>query len=433
MTEPKATVQTRRFAPVLVVFGGLGLLTWALWPKPTSPPAQESAALPSSAPRPSQTRRARALQTKDRPTPEGQVDRQAPLSLSILLGPHDRLHRNTYQSFGAYKAHQLLPNRDEAPWPEHPATDRLQELLDADAAGLERAERDALAQALIEAADDPALMESPWGQIITLEARKRQSLLTWCEQVPHPDCRWQWEKEGDVPPERDYLGLDADARALFEAYPDQALGDFAALYLLSATQDEDEGIETAFQVLESTPDPWVAAQAATLLMRHGRFGEPFERSEMDLVAEVWDGMDLPQRLPLALMGVDFALQRGDLSQAQVWQDRAEVALAANCEAGHHSCSHYPRELIMTQGQLAALTGREASSWPEVLTAAAWACYEVAPIPLDQVFEVQGEWQGGWTFSDWGEADPDFVTCFEEEADAAPTPPDGARVALRIET
>ncbi len=433
MAEPQAPTGDRRLAVALVLCGGVGLLAVCLWPPSPPLPMSPEAAAEASAPRPSESRRARALQAKPDKPKVAAVDEQAPVEVRIRLGPQDRLHRSVYMSLGAHKAHQLLPAADEAPWPDHPASDRLQELLEADAEGLPRAEREALAELLIEAADDPALLASPWGQLITFEARKRESLLAWCKQVSDDECKWHWYAEGDVPPERDHLGLDADARALFEAHPDDAVGDFAALYLLAATQDEVVGVETALAVLASTPDPLVAAQAASRLMRYGRFSEPLDRTEMALVAEAWHEMTLPQRLPLALMGVDFAVQRGDLSQAAVWQGRAELVREENCEAGHFTCEAYLAELAMTRGQLAALSGEAPTSWSEVLTAAGWACHETDPLPVDTSVELEGQWADGWRFTGWGEADPAFVACFEAEADRQPVPPDQARVLVKIRT
>lgn len=421
-----------------MVVVALGLLGWIFWPsdpQATADPAAggPTAASPEAGPRPAQTRRARALQVDEAGSDPAVEDAQAPVLVRILLGPPDRLHRAVYMSFGAYKAHQLLPLRDEAPWPEHPASDRLQELLDAEAEEVDRAERDALAEALIEAADDPALLETPWGQLITFEASRHESRLAWCELVEDDDCMWRWKEEGDVPPERDHLGLDEDARALYEAHPDDAVGDFAALYLLGSTGSGEEGVATALEVLASTPDPLVAAQAASRLMHHGRFGEPLDRDQMELVAEAWLEMELPQRLPLALMGADFAVQRGDLSQAEVWQRRAEAAHADNCEAGHFSCDTYTRELTTTRGQLAALGGRPPSSWQEVLIVAGWACYETDPLPAGAELELQGQWAGGWAFTGWGDADPDFAACFEAEADVPPYPSAGARATVEIMT
>ncbi len=434
MAPRRAPSPARRVLVGLGILAVAGLLVSSVWPPATPSPPDTPPAV--AGPRPAQTHRARAIQDKAQEKKKADAtdqDEQPPVTVRILLGPQDRLHRNVYMSFGAYKAHQLLPMADEAPWPDHPASDRLQELLDADADDLDRAERDALAEALIEAADDPALLASPWGTLITFEARKRESQIAWCKLVEDDDCRWRWKQEGDVPPERDHLGLDADARALLDAHPDDAVGDFAALYLLSTTDDGEEGVATALDVLASTPDPMVAAQAASRLMHHGRFGEPLDRAEMDLVAETWTGMDLPQRLPLALMGADFALQRGDLDRAWLWQQRAEAAHAANCDAGHHSCEGYASELPMTRGQIAALARQPPASWVDVLTAAGWDCHETDPLPKGAELTLQGEWADGWTFTGWGDADPAFAACFETAAEASPTPPDQARVTVEIMT
>lgn len=326
------------------------------------------------------------------------------------------------------------PLPGEAPLPDGPIGDGLQELLSDESSLSERDWLDdAVASGLLEV--DPA--EDPWAGVLALEVERRLARQAWDDR--YADALRDLEP-GRMLSQRALVGRPDVAAVveladeLIDAVPDSAAAEYGRLYLLDALQSAGaagEARELALDMLRHTDDALVAGQAVALLAKAST-DHLIPLADLDALEALT--ASFPESIPssnVAAYALDQALRRGDEKRAQDWTAYLEDILARHCTPGRHDieCITHRDSLTEALGMLRLRDPADARTWQEGLELAAFMCSDTHE-PASRRVEGDARWDGTWSWT-WRRPSG-FTRCIEQEVDAAPVPEESSlAVRLRV--
>jgi len=455
-------VRSRRTVVACLLVLVAVLLAWWLLRDGAVEPAAPEVVTAAPVPGPSGTRRARVVRQRAAappPVDDDDDDDDEPYRLSVTLGDPAVRIREWLDDRILLRPDHFWPALDEAPLPDGEASRLYQELLDH--ASLPKAERTfsgaehrarrrrfvelATAEGLtVEQADPDG---DPWAGLLALARERQARLLRYREAWD----AWRQDPQGGRP-RIDYAPMAQLARAIVETHPDDAVSDYAALYLLDAVKDHrsvlaspDEATEVARWLLATSSDRLVRDNAVTMLALIHPMHMP-DDGALELIRRELAGTAEPAvALSLVEFQVDAAFHRGDHERASGLLDELERRGEELCtrRPAHRACAVLEMEIATSRGQLRALRGEGPEGWREAITAAAWRCHEREPLDLPEevrrkavdmqvAMRALGRRAGnGWTWSGWEPGRDDFTACLERESAELPPPPEPRDVALEV--
>ena len=425
-------MQTRRTKVSAAVLLLAGTLIWLTQQSPEASAVQPK----ESGPTPMSSLQARMIGTTksaakpatadDEEDEENEEDESAHASLVIVALRSTELGIRIFPKTVTLDPAQFWPLPDEAPFPEGPIADGLQELLLDEPTLSERDWLiDAEASGVLEV--DPA--DDPWAAVLALEVERRRARQDWDDAYADaastlPPGHMVAQRKLVGPPEVDAVIDLADA--LITAAPDAPTAEYGRLYLLNALQSAGgaahllEARTLALDMLRNTDDALVAGQAVSLLTKMPRT-EPMPLDDLDaldtLVSSFPEAMADPQIMAYAL---DQALRHDDIARAESWVERLEHALAQNCDANSSDlqCITHQDSLIEVLGVLGVRDPTDSTSWQETVELASYLCANTYS-PGSYAVSAAGRWDGTWDW-DWDEPSA-FTDCVEHEVDSGPMP------------
>lgn len=422
----------------------LALLALALGPcggHPTGVPVAPAA------PPPAQTERARQASAPALPTPEPEptIEIPEPVSLRIPLGDPAQLHRN-FVLLPAVPASSWFPLDTEAPLPDTEAAGLLQDKLDDEASGAGPRWQGEATRALLQAAASEGLLDpplalaehDPWRALLALELMRRGEYARFHAAAADEDGVILYYDRDTPLPERQLEPLEALADALADAWPDESVGTYAALYQVYAVQERhDSDEQTVEQLLELALDGDDVLSTVALAALPQSLIESGAGLQLDELRRLRGRLDHlpegPDRSYVSLYLLEHAVALGDDDEIVAWLSRAEEVAPTACpHLGPSHCPGYLREVAIVLGQLADRIGRQPTSWEEGLVVATLRCRDASGLPADALAGTVGAtWTGGaWRWAPL-EAPTPLQRCLTTAQIPGPPPAEGTRVQLEI--
>lgn len=359
-----------------------------------------------------------------------------PEFLTVRVGRGDRIHRTlVYQP--EFAPSDWFPMPDEAPLPDTPATEALQQLLDFQARegrSLKDQEVRAQAEEVVHLAHDEGLLplerlaadDDPWVTLVGLEMAR---LEAWTSLA----------QDQSVPP-ADLIFTELADR-LASRSEQTALADYGRLYALEARlyrsgeSRSEEAAAVVSSTLLQTADSRVIAHAllsVPILAVDGDLRLPPEliESTVDAVARI----EHPhERWAASLVMAEQALIHNSEEGVRQWmalaKDSTESVVDIDSPFVEFLQESINRETPKIGAQLADLTGQAHSDWRGSIAASVWDCHRAQPANESHIAKVH--YDGSWT---WDQFEPagSFASCVMSAVPDQPVPSVGTEITLRVQ-
>lgn len=375
----------------------LSLLFWWLVPTGRTPTPTASA--------PFQTRRAQQFRKKHNPPPVSPVSNPSDMHSSkrvrLIIKVHASIPERYPLSMGwSVGPEDYLPMEDEAPWPEIPSAQAIQQLAEDlrnnernPSASLKNFLEHARTDGLLEPVQSP-IENTPWRQVLSMYAH-------FAEEVIDAPLFSKYDLEH-------FHQTRQTAQAIIAQYPDEPVAEYARLLELEilrnarlGDKDHEYAEQTLLHILEHTDDEMVLEATAAVLsdeqfLTHSPALQQWTESHID---------SLPQHAAevLAVQQITVQTQSENSKATQFWIQKYRELLDERC-LSEPQCTEEFQHLNTHEGTLAAHWDIPPNTWRGALTVLMLHCHKKTPFALPLTTSVT------WDGESWS-PHPDVERCF----------------------